>query len=319
MKVAIIGGSGFIGTHLAKTLGDDVDFTIFDIKESATFARKTVHCDVRDAELLKQELADFDSVILLAAEHKDNIRPVSLYYDVNVQGLQNVLDAMDHNNINNIVFTSSVAIYGMNRASPPNEKTKPAPFNDYGQSKLDAEHLLNKWTTADASKNALIVRPTVVFGENNRGNVYNLLRQIHSGKFLMVGNGKNEKSMAYVENLVAFMNYMLAKGWQGTEVFNYIDKPDLNMNVLADTVFRHLSKRRLPVHVPYGLGIVLGTTLDQVGRILGKEFPLSAIRVKKFCSTTVFDATKVFAGGFQAPFSLIQGLEKTLRADFSND
>ena len=319
MKIAIIGGSGFIGTHLAKTLVGNVEFTIFDIKKSTTFADKTILCDVRDADLLKKELVGFDSVILLAAEHKDNIRPVSLYYDVNVQGLQNVLDAMDHNMIHNIVFTSSVAIYGMNRASPPNEKTEPAPFNDYGQSKLDAERLLNKWTAAGGIKNALILRPTVVFGENNRGNVYNLLRQIHSGKFLMVGNGKNEKSMAYVENLVAFINYMLAKEWQGTEVFNYIDKPDLNMNVLADTVFRHLSKRRLPLHVPYGLGIILGSTLDKVSRLVGKEFPLSAIRVKKFCSTTVFDATKVFAGGFEAPYSLIQGLEKTLRVDFSND
>ena len=52
-----------------------------------------------------------------------------------------------------------------------------------------------------------IIRPTVIFGEKNRGNVYNLLKQIASGKFLMIGKGQNRKSMAYVGNVVAFIKY----------------------------------------------------------------------------------------------------------------
>ena len=50
----------------------------------------------------------------------------------------------------------------------------------------------------------IIVRPTVIFGEGNRGNVYNLFKQIASNKFLMVGDGNNKKSLAYIGNVVAF-------------------------------------------------------------------------------------------------------------------
>ena len=46
-------------------------------------------------------------------------------------------------------------------------------------------------------KSVTIIRPTVIFGERNRGNVYNLMNHISSGKFIMAGNGKNKKSMAY--------------------------------------------------------------------------------------------------------------------------
>ena len=57
---------------------------------------------------------------------------------------------------------------------------------------------------AKGDKSLIIVRPTVIFGEGNRGNVFNLLNQIASGKFFMVGKGENKKSMAYIHNIVAF-------------------------------------------------------------------------------------------------------------------
>ena len=53
----------------------------------------------------------------------------------------------------------------------------------------------------------IIVRPTVIFGEGNRGNVFNLFNQIASGKFVMVGKGENKKSMAYIGNVVAFWRH----------------------------------------------------------------------------------------------------------------
>lgn len=63
---------------------------------------------------------------------------------------------------------------------------------------------LEKWYRTHPDWNVNILRPTVIFGERNRGNVYNLLKQISGGKFLMVGKGNNRKSMAYVGNIVAF-------------------------------------------------------------------------------------------------------------------
>ena len=78
----------------------------------------------------------------------------------------------------------------------------------------------------------------MIFGERNRGNVYNLLNQISGGKFLMVGNGRNRKSMAYVGNIVSFSKYLIDSVKDGYNVFNYIDKPDMDMNALVG----HVSK-----------------------------------------------------------------------------
>ena len=131
------------------------------------------------------------TVVLLAAEHRDDVAPTSLYYDVNVQGTKNVLAAMDKAGVKNIIFTSSVAVYGLNKKNP-NEEHAADPFNHYGKSKWQAEEVLREWYRKDAeTKSLTIIRPTVIFGERNRGNVYNLLKQIASGNFLMVGKGTN--------------------------------------------------------------------------------------------------------------------------------
>ena len=176
-----------------------------DKRPSNEFASISKIIDVRNAGQLNGALAGQDLVILLAAEHRDDVSPKSLYYDVNVGGMNNVLDAMDLNGIKKIIFTSTVALYGLNQEQAPDENATVNPFNHYGQSKYEAEQALHQWLGTDKSRSALVLRPTVIFGPNNRGNVYNLFKQIFSGKFLMIGSGTNQKSMSYVKNVVSFI------------------------------------------------------------------------------------------------------------------
>ena len=122
--------------------------------------------------------------------------------------MEKTLKAMEKNGVKRIVFYSSVAVYGLNKKNP-NEEHPADPFNHYGKSKWQAEVVLQEWYKTHPDWNINIIRPTVIFGERNRGNVYNLLKQIASGKFLMVGNGNNKKSMAYVGNIVAFTKFLM--------------------------------------------------------------------------------------------------------------
>ena len=108
------------------------------------------------------------------------------------------------------------------------------PFNEYGRTKFVAEQKLRAWH-ANSENALIIVRPTVIFGEGNRGNVYNLLNQIASGRFLMVGKGKNKKSMAYIGNVIAFLEVCISTD-QKYGVFNYVDTPDLAMDQLVSQV-----------------------------------------------------------------------------------
>jgi len=317
MKICILGGSGFIGTRVIDLLHSRFPLLNFDNRQSAAYPDITTLGDIRNQVELDKALEGTDLVIHLAAEHRDDVSPVSLYYDVNVTGTRNILDAMDKNGVQDIIFTSSVAIFGLNKVNP--DENHPAdPFNDYGKSKWQAEEILRQWQQqSPKDRNLSIIRPTVIFGENNRGNVYNLLKQIASGRFRMVGNGKNKKSMAYVGNIAAFIDYC-AQDLQSYRLFNYIDKPDLNMNELVGQVAESLQMAIPGVRFPKWLGMIGGYGFDLLGTLTGKKFSVSSVRVKKFCATTQFDSTRAHSSGFTVPFSLSEGLDRTLKHEFAD-
>ena len=320
MNITLIGASGFVGTRLLGLLNESQEqYTLrnIDKQQSHFFPQVTEIGDVRDLDTLKEKLHDTDVVVLLAAEHRDDVTPTSLYYDVNVGGMRNVLAAMEANGVKRIIFTSSVAVYGLNKQNP-NEEHPKDPFNHYGKSKWEAEQVLQDWHNNHPDWNINILRPTVIFGERNRGNVYNLLKQISSGKFLMVGKGENKKSMAYVGNIVAFIKFLIDEKRNGYNVFNYIDKPDFNMNELIAHVSKVLNKHIPSAHFPYWLGMLGGKCFDLLAWITGKKFSVSSVRVKKFCATTEFDATKAHSSGFVAPYTLADGLARTLTFEFIN-
>lgn len=314
-NVLLIGGSGFVGTRFIEERGKNLSYNL-DKNHSNCFDDITTIQDIRNKEIWTSFPDRIGTVILLAAEHRDDVSPTSLYYDVNVQGTKNVLDAMDKKGIKSIVFTSSVAVYGLNKENPDEEH--PAdPFNHYGKSKWQAEEVLREWYKKDPDNRSLsIIRPTVIFGEANRGNVYNLLRQIASGKFLMIGKGENKKSMAYVGNVVAFIKYLIDNDRPGYRVFNYVDKPDFNMNELVTQVRGDLHQNGRLIRIPEVMGMLGGYGFDILAKVTGKKLPISSVRVQKFCATTQFSADKLDASGFQRPFTLEEGLERTLRYEF---
>lgn len=319
MNIAVVGGSGFVGSRLVKLLTEDQEqVKIYDKRKSQFFPNIVEVGNVLDLEKYTASLVGMDIVVLLAAEHRDDVTPTSLYYDVNVQGMKNTLAAMEANNIKRLIFTSSVAIYGLNKKNP-NEEHPADPFNHYGKSKWMAEQLLQSWYVDHKDWNISILRPTVIFGERNRGNVYNLLKQISSGKFLMVGNGENKKSMAYVGNIAAFIRFLIKNKKEGYDVYNYIDKPDVNMNDLVFHVSEVLEKHIPATHFPYYLGMLGGYCFDILAMITRKKLTVSSVRVKKFCATTQFDSSKALASGFVPPYSLKEGLARVLNYEFVPD
>jgi len=314
-QTALIGASGFIGTRLIDLLGKENCYNI-DKTPSEKYNDITTIQDIREKHLAHVLPDTTDTVILLAAEHKDDVSPISLYYDVNVNGTRHVLDAMDEQGITNIIFISSVAIYGLNKKNP-DEQFPPDPFSHYGKSKWQAENVLREWQRKNpANKSLTIIRSTVAFGEKNQGNVHNLLRQIASGNFLMIGRGENRKSMAYVGNVVAFIKFCLDTIKPGFRVLNYIDKPDLTMNELVLQAEESLNRKLPSLRLPYWIGLLGGSCFDLLTRITGKKFPISSVRIKKFCATTQFDATLAHSSGFEAPFTLAEGLDQTLKSEF---
>ena len=316
MNILVTGGSGFIGTNLVTDLiekGHNV--TIYDKLKSETYPDLCIVADVRDKEKLIGSMKGVDEVYHLAAEHRDDVQPVSLYYEVNVGGAENMVHALKKNDVNNLIFTSTVAVYGLN-AGEPNEDSAIRPFNDYGKSKYKAETIFNKWSDSDHTNCLITVRPTVIFGEKNRGNVYNLLHQLASGKFMKVGKGVNRKSMGYVLNLTSFLSTLL-KSASGQFIYNYADKPDLSMNELIEIFDNALGKNhRINFKIPYTLGLMGGYGYDLLAKVTGKTYPISSIRIKKFCADTVINSDNLQETGFVPSYTLAEGLSRMIKSEF---
>lgn len=314
-RVSVIGGAGFIGTRLCERLAHaGIDFEIIDLKSSRSFPKQSKIADIRSLDALRSAMMG-DVVVHLAAVHRDDVRDQSLYARTNIDGTQNVCTIARETGVSKIIFTSSVAVYGF---SPPgiDEGGAINPFHEYGRTKFEAEELLRAWHADADGTELIIVRPTVVFGEGNRGNVYNLLRQIASGKFVMIGRGTNRKSMAYVGNIAAFLDHAIQSDCT-YGVFNYVDGPDYDMTTLVREVRTILhGASRPPLSIPFGAGLVLGYLADGISKLTGRSLPISSLRVRKFCATTSYASSKGNLNDFTAPFGLSEGLRRTVITEF---
>ena len=126
----------------------------------------------------------------------------------------------------------------------------------------------------------------------------------------------NKKSIAYVGNVVAFVKFLIEEKKSGYNVYNYIDKPDFDMNELIALVEKVLNKHIPSIHFPYWMGMMGGYCFDVLAKILGRKLAISSEREKKFCATTEFDSSKMQSTGFQPPYTLSEGLSRTLEFEF---
>mgnify|MGYP001170791714 FL=1 len=317
MRIAVIGGSGFLGSSLCRILkNNEKHFVNYDINKNSDFPDDYEYFSVENKN--SDFKSSFNAIINLAAIHRDDERKED-YYKVNVEGARNICDLASKRSINKIIFTSTVAIYGFSD-DPIDEDFNPNPFNNYGRSKLEAEEIYKEWQKEDPIKRSLvIIRPTVIFGENNRGNVFNLIKQIKSKFFVMIGDGNNIKSMSYVENVAQFL-YQCLELKEGLYIKNYVDKPDLKTKDIVRIVQKSLSiKQFKKFYLPINIGLFAGILVDFLSSLTGKKFPISLIRVKKFTSNTIINSNRNFFN-FNPPVSLDDALEKTIAYEFkSND
>ena len=122
--------------------------------------------------------------------------------------------------------------------------------------------------------------------------------------------------MAYVGNVAAFLKWNILENTADYSVYNYIDKPDYDMCKLV-TNFEQILGRKLPsFSLPYWLGLCGGFCFDILAFITRRTFPISSIRVKKFCAQTVFNSDKMQQSGFKPPYSMPEALKRVIEFEF---
>ena len=319
MKVLITGGSGFVGSNLINVLKRDKTKEILSIDKKHSHWHDEITKQVNIVDENAMDQIDFvaDTIIHLAAEHRDDVYPKSLYDEVNVQGTEHIIRYAEAQQSKTIIFFSSVAVSGFAEVGT-GECVKVNPFNDYGRTQWVAEQKLRKWyESAPNERKLIIVRPTVIFGPRNRGNFFNLINQVNNNKFLMVGAGGNKKSLAYIGNIIEFVSYCITLPAGNSYLYNYVDQPESDMNHIIETIYKGLNKSMPSIRIPYFVAYAGAMLFDITAKFTRKNFPISCIRIKKFCANTSFN-TSLAETGFKAPHSVEDAIIETVKYEFKN-
>jgi len=313
MKILVIGNTGFIGQFLTKKLLNKGHKVIgFDINPASEAQKNLCECvigDILSPDDVLRAANGVDMIITLAAKHQDFGVTRAEFFKVNETGTKILLDCASKSEIKKIIFYSTVAVYGTQK-EPTTEDTLPAPDNDYGESKLAAEKLIQEWVKEDKSRCVIVIRPTVVFGPSNYANMYNLINKIYKKKFFFVGKGDNIKSVAYVENLADANIFLIDKLKPGIQIFNYSDEPQMNISQIIKTITNYMPHTIPKIKIPLTPAVILTSIFDFLGKLMGYNFPITAARIKKFATSTHHKADKIRKLGFMQKIEIREGFRK---------
>jgi nucleoside-diphosphate-sugar epimerase len=212
--VLITGGAGFFGTHLARNLlesGTARAVTSLDLVAPADPVPGVNYLEHDVRRSFPDTLAsDLDAVFNLAAVHRTPGHADYEYFETNVAGATNATAFCDRAGIGNLVFTSSISVYGPSDA-PLDEDSPIRPNHAYGRSKWLAEEIHRCWLQRGGNRRLVIVRPAVVFGRGEHNNYTRLVGLLQRGLFVYPGRSDTRKACGYVKELAHSLKFALER------------------------------------------------------------------------------------------------------------
>jgi len=309
METAIIfGGAGFIGTRLARHLsGRGADVTIADLNHPAPPAvGRSLQIDVRQPIPETIPTTADTTIYLLAAVHRTPGHADAEYFATNVGGAQQVVKFAARHGIRQIVFTSSVAVYGADEAAK-DETTLPVPTSAYGRSKLMAERILTEWQCAAPDRHLVIARPAVVFGPGERGNFTRLAKALKHRIFAYPGRRDTVKGCCYVDDLVNSFDFALASG-QGRFLYNYAYPAPYTIEAICEAFHKAGGLPRPIGALPLGL-LNVGALASETLAKFGIDTGINRARIAKLTASTHITPARLMKAGYNFPTDLPAALE----------
>jgi len=268
MSIYLTGASGFVGKNLITNFNKD-----FDIKKHT-----------RGSEFLIKQ----NTVIHLAGKAHDlkNISNKEEYYEVNTELTKQIFDSFLISDSSVFIMLSSVKAVADNVVGILNEDCEPNPKTHYGKSKLLAEsYILSK--KIPNNKRVYILRPCMIHGPNNKGNL-NLLYKLVSKRIpWILGAFKNMRSYCSIDNLLFVINELIHNNAIPSGVYNVADDEHLSTNEIISLMAKSNNKKTIIFNVyPFIIKIIA-----KIGDVI--PLPLNSERLKKLTESYMVSNEKL--------------------------
>jgi nucleoside-diphosphate-sugar epimerase len=307
-KVLVNGASGFLGSYFRTnsfSVGVAVSRLPCKVRSGWNWVERSL--------ALAERMADVDAVIHL--EVKQHVfapaaHDIVQFEEVNVGGVKHWLEWCERNAVPRFIYFSSIKAVtpsmGLTLETAPAATSSP-----YGISKWRAEQLVANWALADPKRAAIIVRPAVVYGARQVGNVGAMVAAIAKGRFVLVGRNENVKSIVSVDNLIAATAHLLRKMEPGRcEIYNIVDRDSYTVREIDMIIRAQLGKSTNSPTMPLFAARAAAKIGDVWHTLTGYTLPLNSQRLEALLEQTHFSCEKLVATGFVHPETTVDGLRK---------
>lgn len=320
MRVLITGGTGFIGSQLAlKCLEKGMKVRVF-AQENTPAEKKNLQIiteqgaeimlgAITDRELLSKVVKGIDVIYHLAAsQHEMNI-PDQVFYQVNVEGTENLLRNAILAGVKFFLHGSTIGVYGDMRGII-DETTPPNPDNIYGRTKLEGEKVV---LNCKHDIPVTIIRICEVYGPSDR-RLLKLFKAVKKNMFPIIGNGKNLHHLIYVDDLIdGFFKAMDTKKAAG-EIFVLVGREVLTTQEMVETVAKVVGAKPPKLRLPLAPFLWTAAAMELTLRPLGIQPPLHRRRMDFFRKSYSFSnekASKIL--NFDARYMFEEGARITAK------
>ena len=312
MKILITGIHGFVGSNLVKALSKDNQIYGLDIvAPEKAGVEKTYSWD----DLAKGVVPAIDAIIHLAGKAHDtkNKSQAEVYFKINTGLTKTIFDYFLSSSAQKFIFFSSVkAAADFVPGDILTEEVKAAPVGPYGESKIKAEEYILSKEVSDG-KSVYILRPCMIHGPGNKGNLNLLYNVVSKGIPWPLGAFENRRSFTSVDNLCFVINGLLSKDVK-SGIYQMADDDALSTNELIAVMCKAMGKRARIWKMDKGIM----TFCAKIGGVL--HLPLNPDRLNKLTENYVVSNAKIkkALGIEKMPIKADEGLATTIHSFLLN-
>lgn len=246
----VTGVPGWLGSRLVEKLLDTrrevrvAKFKNAPYENKGNANLKIFECDVTEPESLVPLFQDcYGATVFHCAGIIHPTKGRKQFYEVNVEGTRNLLDAASVAGVRRFIHVSSNSPIGCNESRDElfDEKSPYNPYMHYGQSKKEAEDLVNA-AGKSGSFDIVIIRPPWFYGPGQPARQNLFFTMIKKGKAPIVGSGENLRSMAYVDNICQALELCESVDGAKGQTYWIADERPYSMNEIVDTIEKVLER-----------------------------------------------------------------------------